>query len=220
MQVQKINNDYSNRISNPVTFGQILRNDTHAKVLENNKYLLLIGGPSGVGKNSVMDPLMNLFNRIVTHTTRAKREGEIDGVSYFFTTVDKFREGIKNNEFVEYIEGFSGKYYGTKKETIKTALNGEKPALAIVDVDGAKNIRKNLKNDPFIKVISIFFQPPSFKVLKARLERRGTETSKAIQERLAKSAYEISQAKHYDAEIKFDTPEEGIKDIKKLLKLN
>ena len=218
MQVRM--NDYYSRYNN-VTFKQILRNDIPAKALKDNKYLLIVSGPSGVGKDTVMNKVIDKFNKIVTHTTRAKREGEIEGKNYFYTTVDEFVKGIKNNEFVEYIEGFSGKYYGTKKETIKNALNGKKPGLLIVDVDGASNIKNNLKDDPQINVVSIFFKPPSFEVLEKRLRGRGTETAeKDIQERLGRATEEIRRAKDYDAEVAFENPEEGLKDLHNLLNLN
>ena len=213
MQVTNITNSYSNY--NNIVFGQILRNDIPAKVLKDNKYLLLVSGPSGVGKDTIMNELLDRFNKIVTHTTRPKREGEIDGINYFFTTIEKFVEGIKNNEFVEYVNSFSGKFYGTKRETIKKALNGQKPGLAIVDVDGAKNIKENLDAN----VISIFIKPPSMDVLKQRLLKRGTESEAQIAERLQKAAYEIEQAKNYDAVIQNENPEEGVRDIKALLNL-
>jgi len=214
MQINSIRNDYHNSIA----FKQILRNNIPAKALKDNKYLLLVSGPSGVGKDTIMNELMDRFNKIVTHTTRAKREGEVEGINYFYTTVEKFLEGIKNNEFVEYVNSFSGKFYGTKKATIKKALNGEKPALAIVDVDGVSNIKKNLKKDK-INVVSVFFQPPSVDVLKARLFKRGTETAESIQERLNKSIYEMQHAKNYDAEIQVDNVQDSIKDLKELLHL-
>ena len=221
MQVNLNNNNYQNNY-NPIGFKQIVRNYIPAKVLKDNKYLLLVSGPSGVGKDSIMNQILHKFNKIVTHTTRPKRAGEVEGKSYFFTTVDKFKEGIKNNEFVEYIEGFSGKFYGTKKETIKNALNGEKPALAIVDVDGAKSIKDNLKNDPQINVLSVFFRPPSeepLKVLEARLNKRGSETAESIQTRLKRAEYEINRAKEYDAEIEVNNVEESLDDMHKLLNL-
>ena len=221
MQVNLNNNNYQNNY-NPIGFKQIVRNDIPAKVLKDNKYLLLVSGLSGVGKDSIMNQILHKFNKIVTHTTRPKRAGEVEGKSYFFTTVDKFKEGIKNNEFVEYIEGFSGKFYGTKKETIKNALNGEKPALAIVDVDGAKSIKDNLKNDPQINVLSVFFRPPSeepLKVLEARLNKRGSETAESIQTRLKRAEYEINRAKEYDAEIEVNNVEESLDDMHKLLNL-
>lgn len=219
MQVNMINNNYQNQ-SNSVTFKQILRNDIPAKVLKDKKYLLFVSGPSGVGKDTIMNEVIDEFNKIVTHTTRPKREGEINGKSYFFTTIDKFEEGIKNNEFVEYIKGFAGNYYGTKRATIKNALDGKKPGLLIVDVDGASTIRKNLKDDPQINVVSIFFKPPSIDVLKERLTKRGTETAEAIKERLGRAMNEIRRAGEYDAEIQVNNPAEGVKDLQELLHLS
>ncbi len=224
MRVIKIDNDYNNR-ANSIAFKQILRNDIPQRAIKNNDYLLLISGPSGVGKDTVMNEVMHKFNKIVTHTTRPKRPGEIDGKSYFFTTVDKFIEDIKNNEFVEWVKSFSGKYYGTKRETIKKALNGEKPGLAIIDVEGARNIRNNLKNDSDINVVSIFFEPPStatkspIEVLKERLEKRGTEDAESLKQRLGKAMEEISHKNEYDAVIAFNSPEEGINDLITLLNL-
>ena len=219
MQVTSIQNNYSNK-SNNVAFKQILRNNIPANVLKNKNFLLFVSGPSGVGKDAAMSEISDKFNKVVTHTTRGKRQGEIDGISYFFTTVEKFVEGIKNNEFVEYVKSFSGKYYGTKKETIKKALNGEKPALLIVDVDGAKNIKKNLQNDPNINTVSIFFRPPSLDVLRQRLLKRGTESSNAIEERLGRAKYEIDNAKYFDAEIQVNNIPETINDLKELLHLS
>ena len=220
MQVNPINNSYSySNNSNSVAFKKVVKNKIPANLLRDNKYLLLVSGPSGVGKDTVMNMVIDKFNKIVTHTTRPMRPGEVNGKSYFFTTVEKFVEGIKNNEFVEYIEGFSGKYYGTKKETIKNAMDGKKPGLLIVDVDGAKNIRENLKDDPEINVVSIFFKQPSKRVLKERLRRRGTETSDSLTERLNRAKYEMRHASKYDAVIKFKTPEEGVKDLLGMLKI-
>lgn len=219
MQVMRIQNDNSNRVNN-IAFKQILRNNISANTIKNKKFLLFISGPSGVGKDAAMAEISDKFNKVVTHTTRPKRQGEIDGLSYFYTTVEKFVEGIKNNEFVEYVKSFSGNYYGTKKETIKKALNDEKPALLIIDVDGAKNIKKNLQNDPNIKTVSIFFRPPSLDTLKQRLLKRGTETAKAIEERLGRAKYEMDNAKYFDAEIQVNNIPETLNDLKELLQLS
>ena len=224
MQVSKINNDYSNR-SNPIAFKQILRNEIPVRALKDNKYLLIVSGPSGVGKDTVMNEIISMFNKIVTHTTRPKRPDEVDGINYFFTTVEKFLEGIRNNEFVESVN-YSGNYYGTHRDTIKNALKDGKPGLLIVDVKGAKTIRESLKNDPDINVVSIFFRPPSTKklspidVLRKRLSRRGTETPESIEKRLSVALEEISRAGEYDAEIAFKNRKEGLKDIIELLHLN
>ena len=219
MQVSAIRNDYNNR-ANSVAFKQILRNDIPAKALANNKYLLLVSGPSGVGKDTIMNEIIDRFSKIVTHTTRPKRAGEVDGKSYFFTSVENFVDGIKNNEFVEYVKGFSGNYYGTKKETIRKALGEGKPGLLIVDVEGAQNIRKSLKDDPQINVVSVFFKPPSVDVLKERLMKRGSESASAIQERLDRAMYEMQQAKNYDAEVQVNNVTEGLNDMSELLHLS
>lgn len=210
MQIQKVNNNYNR--SNSITFQKILRNNIPAEAIKDNHYLLLVSGPSGVGKNTIMDKLLHRFNQVVTCTTRAKREDEVEGVSYFFLTLEKFLEGVKNNEFIEYIKGFSGNYYGTKKETIQNAMNGEKPALLIVDVDGAKKIKNRLKDSSGINVVSVFIKPPSAKVLEKRLSGRGTENAIAIQERLARSKYEMRQAKFFDAVIRNNDCESSVRD--------
>ena len=226
MQVTRINNDYSNKYNQRVAFKQVLENriKTNPKLIQaikDKKFLLLVSGPSGVGKDTVMARVMDLFNKIVTHTTRPMRKGEVDGESYFFTTLEKFLDGIKNNKFVEYVQLFAGRYYGTKRETIEKALDGKKPALAIVDVDGAKNIREALKNDPQINVVSIFFAPPSSKILKERLQGRDPNMPiKEMQERLDRAEYEMKRAKEYDAVIAFENPEDGVKDVKELLYLD
>lgn len=223
MQVTKIGNDYSNSY-NQVAFKEIRIN--HIKdnpklkqAIKDKNFLLLVAGPSGVGKDSVLNIMIDRFNKIVTHTTRAMRTGEVDGISYFFTTVEKFLEGIKNNEFVEYVNSFSGKYYGTKKETITKALDGKKPALAIVDVEGVKSIKDKLKDDSNVNVVSVFFEPPSLEILKSRLKGRGSETEKSLQERLSRAEYEMSRANEYDAVISFKTPEEGVEYLNELLHL-
>lgn len=222
MQIRKISNDYGSN-SNSVTFKQILRNNIPAKALKDNKYLLIVSGPSGVGKDTLMNVVADYFNKIITCTTRAKRDGEVDGIHYIFKTVEQFEEGIKNNKFAEYVKSFSGKYYGTLKESIKNALKGGKPGLLIVDVDGAKSIRESFKDDSQINVVSIFFKPPSTKdcsqmdVLRSRLSGRGTETPKSIEERLGKAMEEMKRAGEYDAEIAFTTPEEGVGNLKNLL---
>lgn len=224
MQISKINDCYCNK-SNQVAFSRILRNDIPAKALKGNKYLLVVSGPSGVGKDTLMNVIMDRFNKIVTHTTRAMRPGEVDGKSYFFTTVEDFKRGIKNDEFVEYVSSFGDKYYGTKKETVRKALDGHKPGLAIVDVDGASSIRKCFKDDPQVNVVSIFFEPPStetkspIEVLKERLQKRGSETPEAIEQRLGRAMKEIARKDEYDAVIAFNNPEEGLKDMKELLNL-
>ncbi len=219
MQIRSIGNDYSNR-TNSIAFKQILRNDIPAKALKGNKYILLISGPSGVGKDTIMNKLSDKFSHVVTHTTRPMREGEVNGFSYFFTSTKEFLEGIKNNEFVEYVKIFADRFYGTKRQTVEKALEGNKPVLLILDVDGAKNVKKYYKDDPKVNVISVFFRPPSIEDLKQRLLNRGTETLEAITERVGRAKYEIDNAKYYDAEIQVNNVQESVNDMKQLLHLD
>ena len=219
MQIRSIGNDYSNR-TNSIAFKQILRNDIPAKALKGNKYILLISGPSGVGKDTIMNKLSDKFSHVVTHTTRPMREGEVNGFSYFFTSTKEFLEGIKNNEFVEYVKIFADRFYGTKRQTVEKALEGNKPVLLILDVDRAKNVKKYYKDDPKVNVISVFFRPPSIEDLKQRLLNRGTETLEAITERVGRAKYEIDNAKYYDAEIQVNNVQESVNDMKQLLHLD
>lgn len=226
MQVGKINNDYNYNRYNSVAFKKIVKNKIPESILENKKYVVGITGPSGIGKDTLVNMVIGNFEKIVTDTTRKMRPGEIDGVSYNFKTEEKFYEGIINNKYVEYIHGFGGKYYGTSKESMKKAINSGKPGLLIVDVDGARNIRNNLKNDPEIKFLSIFFEPPAIgelrpmDVLRQRLEGRGTESQEDIEERLSRAAYEIGCKDEFDAVISFENPDEGVASLKELLHLN
>lgn len=219
MEIRKIDSNYNNRTNN-IAFKQILRNDIPAKIVKNKKFLVEISGNSGAGKDSVMNEMLDKFNKIVTYTTRPKRKGEVEGKSYFYTTAEKFLEWKYNNEFVESVESFSGNYYGTKRDTIINALDGKKPALLITDVVGAKNVKEYFKNDPEVNVVSIFFRAPSLEVLKQRLLKRGTETLKQINERLDRAKFELEQAKYFDAEIQVNNIQESVNDIMKLLHLN
>lgn len=229
MQIRMINNDYYNRY-NPIAFKQVLRNDIPSEAISNKNYVVTITGPSGVGKDTVIDLMSDQFTKVVTCTTRAKRPKEVDGQSYYFLTKEQFEDDIDNNKFAEYIKIFGGNYYGTKKETIKNALSSGKPVLLNIDVEGARKIRESFKDDPEVNVVSIFFRPPSFEVLEKRLRHRESKLAKtpeqaeaiekSIQERLARADYEISRAGEFDAEIAFNTPEEGRDDIKELLHLN
>ncbi len=219
MQIRRIGNDYNNR-ANSIEFKQILRNDIPAKALKGNKYILLVSGPSGVGKDTIMNMISDKFSHVVTHTTRPMREGEVNGFSYFFTSTKEFLEGIKNNEFVEYVKIFADRFYGTKRQTVEHALKSGKPALLILDVDGAKNVKKYFKDDPKVNVVSVFFRPPALETLKQRLLKRGTETMEAITERIGRAKYEIDNAKYYDAEIQVNNVEESVNDMKQLLHLN
>ena len=161
----------------------------------NKGFLLVISGPSGVGKGTVLHDLMNTQSNLVysvSATTRKKREGEIEGVSYFYKTRDDFEKMIEQNKFLEYAQVHNN-YYGTPKEFVENKINEGKIVILEIDVQGASNIRKNIDNGVFI-----FLAPPSLNELKNRIVGRGTETDEDIKIRMKNAEIELSYIKDYD----------------------
>ena len=158
-------------------------------------FLLVVSGPSGVGKGTVLHDLMNTQTNLVysvSATTRNKRDGEIEGVSYFYKTHDEFHQMIKNDEFLEYAEVHNN-YYGTPKEFVDRKINEGKIVVLEIDVQGAVNVKKNTENAVFI-----FLAPPSLSELKNRIVGRGTETEHDINVRMKNARKELEYIKYYD----------------------
>ena len=158
-------------------------------------FLLVISGPSGVGKGTVLHDLMNTQNNLVysvSATTRNKRDGEIEGVSYFFKTHDEFKNMIAEDKFLEYAHVHNN-YYGTPKEFVENKINEGKIVILEIDVQGALNIKKNTDNGVFI-----FLAPPSLSELKKRIVGRGTETDDDIKIRMKNARKELKYIKDYD----------------------
>ena len=158
-------------------------------------FLLVISGPSGVGKGTVLHDLMNTQNNLVysvSATTRNKRDGEIEGVSYFFKTHDEFENMIAEDKFLEYAHVHNN-YYGTPKEFVENKINEGKIVILEIDVQGALNIKKNTDNGVFI-----FLAPPSLSELKKRIVGRGTETDDDIKIRMKNARKELKYIKDYD----------------------
>ena len=140
-------------------------------------FLLVISGPSGVGKGTVLHDLMNTQTNLVysvSATTRKKRDGEIEGVSYFYLNHDEFEKMIAEDKFLEYAQVHNN-YYGTPKDFVEKKINEGKIVILEIDVQGALNIKKNTDNGVFI-----FLAPPSLKELKKRIVGRGTEIDEDI----------------------------------------
>ncbi|KAJ4865603.1 guanylate kinase domain-containing protein [Trichoderma breve] len=154
---------------------------------------IIISGPSGVGKGTLIQMLHDkhpgLLTKTVSHTTRQPRQGEIEGENYFFISKSKFRSLISKNAFVEYTY-FSGNYYGTTKQTIKDQTAKGMMVVLEIDIEGVKQMRKATDIDASY----VFIKPPSFEELETRLRNRSTETEESIEQRLQQAKQELEQA--------------------------
>ena len=158
-------------------------------------FLLVVSGPSGVGKGTVLHDLMNTQKNLVysvSATTRNKREGEIEGVSYFYKTHEEFKQMIADDMFLEYAQVHNN-FYGTPKDFVEKKINEGKIVVLEIDVQGAVNVRKNTDNAVFI-----FLAPPSLSELKNRIVGRGTETENDINLRMKNARKELEYIKYYD----------------------
>jgi len=157
--------------------------------------LIVISGPSGSGKNSVLarvrDSVPNLTYSI-SATTRAPREGELDGVHYFFAKHDEFVLMMEAGEFLETAE-FCGNYYGTPRSLVERSLSAGEDVIMDIEIRGADQVRAAMPDAVFI-----FLVPPSYAELRARIERRGSESREAVERRLAKAVEEIPAVFRYD----------------------
>lgn len=165
--------------------------------------VIILSGPSGVGKNTLGDFLLLQFPELsysVSATTREIRKGEQDGVDYHFMNREAFEDKMHNDEFLEWQEVYAGTYYGTLKSELERINQLNKFPLLVVDVFGAINVMKNLKFKP----LSLFIQPVSLEVLRQRLELRGTDSPGKIEKRLAKAEIEMQEANQFDIAIMND----------------
>ncbi len=162
--------------------------------------VIILSGPSGVGKNTLGDYLLQQFPELsysVSATTREIRKGEKDGVDYHFMNVESFEEKIEQEELLEWQEVYENTYYGTMKTELERINNQNKFPLLVVDVFGALNVIKNLKFKP----LALFIQPKSLDILKERLELRGTDSPEKIKRRLEKAEVEMKEYKQFDITI-------------------
>ncbi len=179
-----------------------------------------MSAPSGSGKSTILQSLLprglNLAFSI-SATSRAPRGTEKDGVEYYFISPEEFKRRIDNDEFLEYEEVYTGKYYGTLKSEVERILNAGKNVIFDVDVVGGTNIKKYYGD----QACAIFIQPPSKEALRQRLVGRATDAPEVIEARLAKAEYELSFAPQFDTVIVNDVletaQEEAYQTIKNFL---
>jgi guanylate kinase len=158
--------------------------------------LIVLSGPSGVGKGTVRKALFELEGHDLVYsismTTRPPREGEIDGEDYYFVTREEFEDRIRNDQFLEYAE-FVGNYYGTPKDKVEEQLDLGKEVVLEIEVQGANQVREKAPDGVFV-----FIAPPTKEALYRRLLRRGTEDPDMIQQRMDKAEREFPMAHKYD----------------------
>lgn len=155
--------------------------------------LVVLSGPSGVGKGTIVQKLANggKFSLSVSCTTRAPREGEKDGKEYFFVSKEKFLKMIEEGGFLEYSNHFEN-YYGTPKEFVLKRLKNSDVILEI-DVDGGLQVKKS-----YPSALLIMLAPPDKETLQKRLKGRGTESPETLKNRLSRADYELSKSPLYD----------------------
>lgn len=175
--------------------------------------LLIFSAPSGSGKSTIVQWLMGEHPELNMHfsiscTTRAPRGTEQNGVEYFFLSPDEFRQKISNDEFVEYEEVYTDKYYGTLKSQVTKQTAAGENVVFDVDVKGGCNIKSQYGK----QALSIFIQPPSVEELRRRLVGRATDAPEVIEQRLAKAEYELTFAPQFDVVVVNDDLDKAKQD--------
>lgn len=172
--------------------------------------LIIFSAPSGSGKSTIINFLLsqNLnLNFSISATSRAPRGEEKHGIEYYFLSPQEFKVKISNDEFLEYEEVYTDKFYGTLKSEVERILNNGGNVIFDVDVVGGCNIKKYYGD----RALSIFVEPPSIEELRHRLEKRGTDAPEVIKSRVAKAKEEMVYASQFDLIIENDDLESAKK---------
>ncbi len=176
--------------------------------------LLVVTGPSGVGKGTIVGPLLMSVDQIaksVSVTTRERRPGETEGVDYFFRTQEQFFNMRELGEFLESAE-FAGNFYGTPVRWVDEKLRAGLDVILEIEVQGAKQVRQKRQD-----AVLIFISPPSFEVLEQRLRKRATETEPEMARRLAKARDEMDERDLFDYEVINDNIEEAVRNLQSIV---
>ncbi|MDC8920594.1 guanylate kinase [Metamycoplasma hyosynoviae] len=189
--------------------------------MKQNKKLIIFSGPSGVGKGTVekelfSDPSLKL-KLSVSVTTRRPREGEIDGVHYYFVSQETFDICLSENKLIEYSMHFDN-YYGTLYSEINRIIEQGKIPFLEIETNGAEQVIEYYKRyNKSDEIVSIFLMPPSFKELEKRIIGRNTEPTKIIKKRLAKAKEEIGQSSLFEYIVINNSIEQATEEIKKII---
>ena len=176
--------------------------------------LILVSGASGTGKGTVCKKLLSEMPEMyysISATTRQPRDGETDGVEYFFITVDDFKKKIAEGKFLEYAEVY-GNFYGTPLYKIEENLNSGRNVLLEIDTQGALKVMEKIPEGVFI-----FLLPPSLEELLSRIKKRGTEDEETLKRRFNAAKSEIEVGKKYQYAVVNDTVDKAVEKIKSII---
>ena len=176
--------------------------------------LIVISGPSGVGKGTVCKALMKAMPDLkisISETTRKPRGTEQNGVEYFFLEKENFEQRIKENKYLEYAKVYEN-YYGTPKDYVENLRNSGYDVILEIDIQGAMNVQKNNDDGVFI-----FIVPPSLDELEHRVRNRGTDSEEQLAIRINSARDEIKKAVNYDYVVVNDTVEEAAKKLQTII---
>jgi len=179
--------------------------------------LTVITGPSGVGKGTLVKRLLESQPEIwlsVSATTRAPREGEVDGQSYFFHSREAFDALVATGGLLEWAE-FAGNCYGTPRKPVQDQLDQGRAVLLEIELEGARQVRRS-----FPEGVQIFLAPPSFEELERRIRGRGTDAEEAIQRRLQRAEEELRAQGEFDAVVINDDLDSALEALERLMQLS
>lgn len=176
--------------------------------------LYVLSGPAGAGKGTIVAEVFKQISDIVysvSCTTRKPRQGEVNGINYYFLTEEEFREMIEKDQFLEWAY-VHGNRYGTQRESIEKHLERGVDVLLEIDIQGAMQVKGKMP-----EAVTVFIQPPSFDELVSRLKARGTETPEQLEIRIANAKKELAAAGSYEYRIINDTVDEAVRDFVEII---
>lgn len=176
--------------------------------------LFIISGPSAVGKGTIVKRILKSDGKVhlsVSATTRNPREGEEEGVSYYFMSDEQFVKAVGEGGFLEHAS-VHGHYYGTPKAPVMSQLKAGRDVILEIDVQGAMQVKESYPDGVFI-----FILPPSVDALRSRIMHRGTESEEDIQVRLGAAQREMEYLEHYDYYVVNDDLEKAVNSVKKIM---
>ncbi len=176
--------------------------------------VFVVSGPSGAGKGTVATAMVERFSDLsfsVSATNRAPRQGEKDGINYYFVSNEQFDKMIAEGDFLEYVEKYENRY-GTPKSAILKKIEEGQDVILDIETIGAENVKKAIP-----EAVTIFILPPSLPVLRQRLTERGSETDRTLELRLSQACEEVGHARDYDYIVINDDKETCIADVASII---